>query len=268
MTTSEQIITQLSALADSEIAVNATRFFKSSGEPALHSSSVQKNQSTQQSKSAQPKTAQKFWGIRVPALRELAKQSFDTPLNEITKLLYHDHHETRLLAAFMLVQVFEKNKQNQAIQSQVFNLYLQHSKQFNNWDLVDSSAHKICGPYLFNQLKNTGSEKPSQNTTVLYEYAKSDNIWQRRIAIMTTFYFIKQDCYQHTLTLAKILLNDEQDLIHKAVGWMLREVGNRNLAVECEFLNQHYKTMPRTMLRYAIEKFDKPLRLQYLQGLI
>jgi 3-methyladenine DNA glycosylase AlkD len=242
MICSQQIINQLSELADHDIAKSSSRFFKSGvGEYG---------------------EGDKFWGIRVPALRQLAKQSFDTPLDEITKLLYHDHHETRLLAVFMMVQVYEKNKKTPKIQQQVYDLYLQHSKQFNNWDLVDSSAHKICGPHLFN------NHIHGQSRSVLFEYAQSDNLWQRRIAMMTTYYFIKRGDYQDTFALAKILLNDEHDLIHKIVGWMLREVGNKNLSAECEFLNQHYKTMPRTMLRYAIEKYDNTLRQRYLKGLI
>lgn len=242
MTTSQKIINQLSELADPKIAEHSSRFFKSGvGEYG---------------------EGDKFWGIRVPALRQIAKQSVATPLDEIVTLLYHDHHETRLLAVFMLVQKYEKNKKSPEVQKQIYNLYLQHSKQFNNWDLVDSSAHKICGPHLFNkQIHN-------QDRTILYQYAKSDNLWQRRIAMMTTYYFIKRDDYEDTFVLAKVLLNDQHDLIHKIVGWMLREVGNRNLTAECEFLNQHYQNMPRTMLRYAIEKFDKPLRQQYLKGLV
>lgn len=247
MTTSQQILNQLSELADATIAEHSSRFFKSGvGEYG---------------------EGDKFWGIRVPALRQIAKQNVATPLDEIVALLYHDHHETRLLAVFMLVQIYEKNKKSPDIQLQVFDLYLQHSKQFNNWDLVDSSAHKICGPHLYNQ-KKVNQEIDKQDRSILYTYAKSDNLWQRRIAMMTTYYFIKRDDYQDTFALAKILLNDQHDLIHKIVGWMLREVGNRNLMAEREFLNQHYQDMPRTMLRYAIEKFEKPLRQQYLKGLI
>ncbi|MFT6529256.1 MAG: 3-methyladenine DNA glycosylase AlkD [Psychrosphaera sp.] len=247
MTTSQQILNQLSELADATIAEHSSRFFKSGvGEYG---------------------EGDKFWGIRVPALRQIAKQNVATPLDEIVTLLYHDHHETRLLAVFMLVQIYEKNKKSPDIQQQVFDLYLQHSKQFNNWDLVDSSAHKICGPHLYNQ-KKVNQEIDKQDRSILYTYAKSDNIWQRRIAMMTTYYFIKRDDYQDAFALAKILLNDQHDLIHKIVGWMLREVGNRNLMAEREFLNQHYQDMPRTMLRYAIEKFDKPIRHQYLKGLI
>ena len=127
----------------------------------------------------------------------------------------------------------------------------------NNWDLVDSSAHKIVGPYLFDKDRDK-----------LYALAKSKNLWEKRISIISTAYFIQQRQYVDTLKIAKILLHDEHDLIHKAVGWMLREVGNRSLKTEEDFLKKHYKTMPRTMLRYAIEKFPEVKRKNYLKGRI
>ena len=139
----------------------------------------------------------------------------------------------------------------------IYQAYLEHTDYVNNWDLVDSSCHKIMGPYLF--------EKDRQ---ILYTLAESDGLWERRIAMMTTYYFIKRDQYQDTLRLAKILGDDQEDLIHKVVGWMLREVGNRDVTVEKGFLQQHYQRMPHTMSRYAIEKFPAQERKQYIAGAI
>ena len=132
---------------------------------------------------------------------------------------------------------------------------LANTQHVNNWDLVDSSAHYIVGPYLDNR-----------DRSILTELSKSDSLWERRIAIMSTFYFIRRNQFSDTLRISKQLLNDHEDLIHKAVGWMLREVGKRDLAKEVAFLKAHYQKMPRTMLRYAIEKFSKEERQKYLRG--
>ena len=125
----------------------------------------------------------------------------------------------------------------------------------NNWDIVDSSCHKILGPFL--EDKERG---------LLYDFAQSDDLWKKRIAMITTYHFIKQEDFTDTIKIAEILVDDDHDLIHKAVGWMLREVGNRDLETEEEFLRKYYQNMPRTMLRYAIEKLEEPLRLKYLHG--
>jgi 3-methyladenine DNA glycosylase AlkD len=139
----------------------------------------------------------------------------------------------------------------------IYQLYLKNTEFINNWDLVDTSAHYIVGPYLIDKSR-----------TPLYELAQSDSLWERRIAIMSTFHYIKNDDFTDTLKIARILLHDQQDLIHKAVGWMLREIGKRQLKKEEVFLKKHYRKMPRTMLRYAIEKFPEPKRKRYLKGTI
>jgi len=187
--------------------------------------------------------------------RQIAKKYKMLPLNELEILLHSKYHEERLTALHVLVEKFKKA--NKILQKKIYGLYMNNTKFINNWDLVDSSAHYTIGPYLENRDKS-----------ILYNFAKSPDIWERRIAIMTTFYFIKQNKYDDTIAISKILLNDAEDLIHKAVGWMLREIGNREMVTEINFLNEHYKHMPRTMLRYAIEKFPEELRKDYLNGKI
>ena len=194
-----------------------------------------------------------FIGIRVPELRKLAKEYHDLPIEEIENLLQSQIHEERLLALFILVGVF--SKADDAMRKSLYELYLKNTKFINNWDLVDASAEHIIGAYLMDK-----SKKP------LYLLAQSKNMWERRISIMATFYFIKQHEFSETLKIAKILLLDREDLIHKAVGWMLREIGKRHQKTEEFFLKAHYNRMPRTMLRYAIEKFPETKRQQYLKG--
>jgi 3-methyladenine DNA glycosylase AlkD len=196
-----------------------------------------------------------FHGIRVPETRKMAKRYRDLPLKKITSLLHSRYHEERLLALFILVWQFSHS--NPAHQQAIFDLYLNNTQHINNWDLVDSSAHLIVGPWLETRPRD-----------LLHELAVSDSLWERRIAMMSTFHFIRLHDFEDAITIAHTLLNDTHDLIHKAVGWMLREIGNRNLAAEEEFLKPHYRTMPRTMLRYAIEKFPEELRLKYLHGTI
>jgi 3-methyladenine DNA glycosylase AlkD len=165
-------------------------------------------------------------------------------------------HEYRLTAIFILLLKYEKSKSDPEKKAMV-DLYLNNIRFINNWDLVDASADKILGPYLLDKPKD-----------LLYELARAEDLWKQRIAIITTFHFIRSNKYEHTLNLAKILLNHKHDLIHKAVGWMLREIGNRDFEVEYNFLKKNYSQMPRTMLRYAIEKFDEDLRQQFLKGLV
>lgn len=198
-----------------------------------------------------------FIGVTVPNQRIVAKRHYKgVALENVHALLCEPTHEYRLTALFMLVYKFEKAKTEQEKKA-IANFYLENYSYVNNWDLVDSSAEKILGAYLFDKDKG-----------VLYEYAKSEHLWKQRIAIISTYYFIKNKHFSDTLEIAKILLHHKHDLIHKAVGWMLREIGNRDFAVEYDFLKEHYKEMPRTMLRYAIEKFEPELRLKFLRGII
>ena len=186
----------------------------------------------------------KFLGIKVPVSRAIAKQFKDLSLDEIQEVIKSSIHEERLIVLFILTEQYRKaDEQKKKI---IYGFYLKNTKRINNWDLVDLSAEKIIGAYLLNKDKN-----------ILFKLARSKNLWERRIAIMSTYHFIRNGFYDTTLEIADLLLKDEHDLIHKAVGWMLREIGNRNLAVEEKYLKNNYKTMPRTMLRYAIEKFPE-----------
>jgi 3-methyladenine DNA glycosylase AlkD len=196
-----------------------------------------------------------FLGIKVPVLRGLAKEYFDLSLKDVNTILESKFHEERLLSLFIMVDQFSNGDRKK--KKTIYELYLKNTVFINNWDLVDSSAHHIVGPYLM-----VKSKAP------LYEMARSDLLWERRIDIMATFHYIKNDNFNDTLKIATRLLSDEEDLIHKAVGWMLREIGKRHLPSEETFLKKHYRKMPRTMLRYAIEKFPEPKRQRYLKGQI
>ncbi|MEI7671385.1 MAG: DNA alkylation repair protein [Deltaproteobacteria bacterium] len=194
-----------------------------------------------------------FVGLRVPEIRKLAKEYQALPFAEIIQLLHNPIHEARLLALIVLVRAYAHG--NTALQEKIYNLYLQNTQFINNWDLVDASAAYIVGPHLRDR-----SRSP------LHTLAASSQLWDRRISIMATFHYIKFGEFIEPLHIAERLLRDPEDLIHKAVGWMLREIGKRNLSTEEAFLKVHYKFMPRTMLRYAIEKFPEKLRRQYLRG--
>lgn len=195
-----------------------------------------------------------FCGLTVPQCRSLAKKYRHLPLEDIDALLHSPIHEARLIALIMAVTRFETNQEEQ---KDIYDWYLANTRWINNWDLVDTSAHKIVGAYL--------DKKPKD---ILLKLARSQSIWERRIAAIATFWFIKNGDYTPSLAVAEILLHDPHDLIHKAVGWMLREVGNKARETEESFLRKHYKSMPRTMLRYAIEKFEEPRRQAYLKGSI
>ena len=198
----------------------------------------------------------KFRGVTVPEQRRVAKKFRDLALVELTQLLQSPWHEDRLTALFILVDQFQHSTLMQ--QQVIVRYYLQHKKYVNNWDLVDSSADRILGEYLYT------TKHSIKRLKVL---AMSPSLWDRRIAIIATYTFIKHGDPKPTLFVARFLQRDKADLIHKAVGWMLREVGNRcSVQAECAFLDEFYQSMPRTMLRYAIEKFPKALRLKYLQG--
>ncbi|OGL31300.1 DNA alkylation repair protein [Candidatus Saccharibacteria bacterium RIFCSPHIGHO2_12_FULL_41_12] len=192
-----------------------------------------------------------FIGARVPDTRKVCKVFKDLSLGEIQKLLDSPIHEHRLAAVILLVNQFNKNKQK------IFDLYLNnvYRNRVNNWDIVDSSAHQIVGGYLI--------DKPRD---LLFDLASSDNLWQRRVAVLATFHFIKNGHAVTSIELAEKLLKDNHDLIHKAVGWMLREVGGRvDEAILIDFLDKHAHEMPRTMLRYSIEKLPEQTRQHYLK---
>jgi 3-methyladenine DNA glycosylase AlkD len=196
-----------------------------------------------------------FLGLTVPQMRDLAREYRALANEEAVELLQSPYHDERAIALFILVQAFARA--DEAGRKAIYDIYLQQTEFINSWDLVDASAAQIVGGYLWER-----SRKP------LDRLAKSSSLWERRIAIIATFHFIRRNDFADTLRISKRLLADREDLIHKAVGWMLREVGKRNLDVEEEFLIEHYEKMPRTMLRYAIEKFPEARRQMYLRGLL
>lgn len=227
------IVTDLKKLANPKQAKNLARFFKTGkgeyGEGDL------------------------FLGISVPKQRQIAKKYNGLTFPKLTKLLHSPIHEYRLVSLLILVEQFKKA--NPLEQKKIFDYYLKNTKFINNWDLVDLSAPKIIGAYLL--------DKPMQRT-VLYQLAKSTDLWKKRISVLATFMFIKYQQFSDTLKISQILLTDKHDLIHKAVGWALREVGKKNLAVEEIFLQKYCLKMSRTMLRYSIEKFPEKKRRFYL----
>lgn len=195
-----------------------------------------------------------FLGITVPQIRNAVKIFKDTGLSDIKGLLRSKYHEERMAALLLLVAHFKKS--DNMAKKEIFRIYLSNTKHINNWDLIDLTAEHIVGQYLSDRQKD-----------ILYKLAGSKSIWERRISILSTFAYIKEGNGSETLKIAKMLLRDEHDLIHKAVGWMLREVGKRcSMQEEEAFLKRHYKTMPRTMLRYAIERFPEKKRQAYLKG--
>jgi 3-methyladenine DNA glycosylase AlkD len=197
-----------------------------------------------------------FIGVRVPQTRMVVKEFRDLPLKDVETLLHSKIHEERLCALLILVAQFKQG--GEALQKKIYDLYLRSTQYINNWDLVDSSADPIVGGYLFKRDKS-----------ILLTLAHSKLLWERRIAMIATFHFIKQGQSSDAFKIAEMLLGDSHDLMHKAVGWMLREVGKRCSRGDLEvFLKKYYQTMPRTALRYAIEHFPKSERLKYLQGTI
>ncbi len=217
----------LKAVADPKLGANYARFFKTGkGEYG---------------------EGDKFLGMRVGTIRKAAKEYKDLPLEDVEKLLQGEYHEFRLAALFILVDQFEKYPRK------VVSTYLKNTKYVNNWDLVDSSAHKILGRYLENRDRKT-----------LYKLANSKDLWEKRISIISCFWFIKDSDFEDALKISEILLHDSHDLIHKAVGWVLREIGKKDQDVEEEFLKKYHQEMPRTMLRYSIEKFSDERRKFYM----
>ena len=194
-----------------------------------------------------------FLGVTVPNTRKVAAKFNNAGLDVLDQLIRSKYHEHRFLALIILVNQYPKAEKRQ--KEAIFRFYLDHMEFINNWDLVDVSAYKIIGPHLENRDK-----------TMLVDLAGSSDLWQRRIAMLSCFHYIRKKEFSLALSIADILKHDSHDLIHKAVGWMLREIGKRDLAAMKKFLDPVYKTLPRTMLRYAIEKLPQEKRQKYLKG--
>ncbi len=227
---------EIQALANKEIAKHSLRFFKTSkGEYGY---------------------GDVFLGVRTPQIRLIAKKYIDISTADMKTIIKSKYHEERLLGLIILVNKYSKAK-DEKVRNQLYKIYVSSFKYVNNWDLVDVTCPHVIGKHLMNKERS-----------ILYSWAKSNDLWTKRIAIVSTHWFIRKNDLDDTFKIAEILLNDEHDLIHKAVGWMLREAGKRDLEKEEIFLKKHYKNMPRTMLRYSIEKFPEPKRQKYLKGTI
>ena len=226
-----QLKIELAQLGDPDRAKNLSRFFKT-GKGQYGEGDV-------------------FLGITVPEQRKVAKRYDNLPLDDLQELLNSEIHEHRFTALVILIAKYRKAEESR--KNEIFEFYLKNIENINNWDLVDLSAPRIVGDYLINK------ERP-----ILYNLAKSNNLWERRISILSTFTFIANNDFKDALNISELLLHDEHDLIHKAVGWALREIGKRDQEAEERFLTKHYLHMPRTMLRYAIEKFAEKKRKKYL----
>jgi 3-methyladenine DNA glycosylase AlkD len=230
----QQLEYKLAELADPAIAVHSTRFFKTG--PGEYGEGDQ------------------FLGIRVPVLRKLVRQFRDIAMEDVRELLHSAFHEKRLLAALMLVDRFQRGSETD--QQLIYDLYHLHiPASINNWDIIDTTCPHIMGAWLY-----------ERDRLILYTMAASNNLWQRRAAMMACFYFIRHNDFADGLKIAEIVLVDKEDLIHKAAGWMLREIGKREREVEERFLEKHCRTMPRTMLRYAIEHFEQEKRKYYMEA--
>ena len=226
---------ELRAEADASDAIHLQRFFKTG--PGQYGE------------------GDKFLGVRVPVLRRLARAYRDLSVDDALALLQSKWHEERLLGLLLLVQHYQGGEK--ARKQVVYDAYLAHTRHINNWDLVDASAEHIVGPHV-----------PPGSLDVLERLAASADLWERRMAMLATFHWIKQGQFAPALRIATLLLNDRHDLIHKAVGWMLREIGKRDRVTEVAFLREHHAAMPRTALRYAIEHFPERDRTRYLAGTI
>lgn len=231
----DQLKRELVQLKDPDKAKNLSRFFKT--------------------EKGQYGEGDVFLGISVPDQRKVAKKYVELSLNDLQELLNSKYHEHRFTALLILISKYRNS--NRIEKEEVFNFYLKNTKNINNWDLVDLTAPKILGEYLLNKKR-----------TILYTLAKSNNLWERRISVLSTFTFIRNNDFKDALSISELLLRDKHDLIHKAVGWALREIGKRDQTVEERFLKKHYFHMPRTMLRYAIEKFNDEKRNKYLLKVI
>jgi 3-methyladenine DNA glycosylase AlkD len=228
--TAQEIQQRLRSLADPAVAASSACFFKK-----------------------EHARGDVFLGLRAATLHALSREYRELPLREVEALLQAGIHEERMLALLILVVAFRKA--SASARKAMHDFYLGHTSQVDNWDLVDASAPTLVGAYLLDK-----SRKP------IHRLAKSEDLWERRIAIVATQHFIRQDDFADTLKIAETLLPDEEDLIHKATGWMLREVGKRDRTTLERFLRQHCRQMPRTMLRYALERFSKEEQQMYLKG--
>ena len=197
----------------------------------------------------------KFLGITVPESRKVAKQYTNLKFADIKKLLISEFHEERLVALLILTEIYRKEPKE--AKKKIVNFYLDNASKVNNWDLVDLTSHHILGDYILNH--------EPKLIRILYRLAKSEDLWKRRIAIVSTFAFIRKNRFNETVKIANLLMDDKHDLIHKAVGWMLREAGKRDQQELEKFLNKFNRKMPRTMLRYAIERFDAKKKEQYMK---
>jgi 3-methyladenine DNA glycosylase AlkD len=227
----DQIKRELSQLKDPDKAKNLSWFFKT-GKGQYGEGDI-------------------FLGILVPEQRKVAKKYVDLPLDDLQELLNSKIHEHRFAALVILITKYRKAEESD--KKNIFNFILRNTKNINNWDLVDLSAPRIVGDYLLNKERS-----------ILYKLARSNSLWERRISILSAFAFIDENDFEDALNISELLLHDEHSLIHKAVGWALREIGKRDQSVEERFLAEHYLHMPRTMLRYAIEKFEEKKRKRYL----
>jgi 3-methyladenine DNA glycosylase AlkD len=199
----------------------------------------------------------KFWGLTVPQQRSICKQYYKLlNIEDLRQLLGHEVHEVRLTTLMTMVLIYQKSSDD-STRKAIVDIYLDSLERVNNWDLVDASAHYILGDWLWDK-----------DWKLLIKLAKTEHLWTQRVAMISTFAFIRKGNSEPAFAIADLLLHHKHDLIHKAVGWMLREAGNRDFAAEYEYLKLRYKTMPRTALRYAIEKFDEPLRQAFLKGTI
>lgn len=230
-TNSKILIREIKALRDTDKAAILQRFFKT-GKGEYGEGDI-------------------FYGVSVPDSKRIAKEFIEIPVSELEMLLTNKIHDIRFICLQIMVLKYQKSPEERDV---LYRIYLKHAKYINNWDLVDSSSYKIVGEHLLNR-----------DRAVLYKLAHSENLWEKRISIISTFRFIQNGEYEDTLKISEILLNDKHDLIHKATGWMLREVGKRvGREKEEIFLKKHYKVMPRTMLRYSLEHFPKDLKDFYM----
>ena len=227
---------EIRALANKEIAQHSLRFFKTDKGEYGH--------------------GDLFLGVRAPKIRLIAKKHIDISITDMQILIRSKYHEERFLGLIILVNKYAKTKDKKN-RNQLYKIYVYSFKYINNWNLVDVTCPHVTGKHLIDK-----------DRTILYKWAKSEDLWTKRIAMISTFSFIRKNDLEDTFKIAEILLHDEHDLIHKAVGWMLREAGKRDLKREETFLKKYYKTMPRTMLRYSIEKFPETKRQKYLKGTI